>query len=123
MTGKGGFQKATEALANEMASGGCVASADVDKDGDFDLLVGNRLVPALYPLLRRVRFCEMIQRKENIVFTDATAKFSEALSKSGMVTAVVWVDINKDTCVDLVIAGEWMPVRIFQMTRQNRLQK
>jgi hypothetical protein len=31
-----------------------------------------------------------------------------------MVTAALWVDINNDTFMDLVVTGEWMPVRIFE---------
>jgi hypothetical protein len=88
--------------------GGCVAAADIDGDGDLDLFVGGR-VSKDYPLSPR----SFILRNDGGVFTDVTAKVCPALERAGMVTSAVWMDINNDQQPDLVLAGEWMPVRFF----------
>ena len=48
------------------------------------------------------------------VFTDVTANVCPALERPGMITGAVWTDFDNDKQTDLVIAGEWMPVRFFK---------
>ena len=115
--GKGNFKKSNTALPNEIFSGSCVAAADFDNDGDLDLFVGDRTVPGNYPmnggniLLRN----DYNKQTKTIHFTDITGQAGgEALFNAGMVTDAVWNDIDKDGWADLIITGDWMPVKIFK---------
>jgi hypothetical protein len=56
------------------------------------------------------------------MFTDVTATVCPALQKAGMVSASVWTDFDNDKQIDLVIAGEWMPVRFFK-NEKGKLQE
>src|SRR5690606_32902811 len=38
------------------------------------------------------------------------------LSKGGMVSSAVWADLDNDGKPDLIVAGEWSPIRIFMNT-------
>ena len=49
----------------------------------------------------------------NGVFVDITREVCPALSEPGMVTASVWADLDGDGQDELIITGDWMPVRIF----------
>lgn len=112
--GMGGFTRDTSALPEETASGGVVAAADYDKDGDIDLFVGARLAPGSYGLIPRSMLLQNNSTSRRPAFTDATADVNTALSTIGMVTGATWADVNGDTWPDLIIAGEWMPIRIFR---------
>src|SRR5262249_18691370 len=46
-------------------------------------------------------------------FTDATDQWNPELRHMGIVTDAVWVDVNGDKVKDLVVVGEWMPVKVF----------
>lgn len=118
--GKGGFHKLPETMVGETASGSCVIAADFDKDGDPDLFVGSRLVPGLYPASPKSIILRNDSKDGKIFFSDVTKQYNETLLKAGMVTGAVWADINNDTWDDLVIVGEWMPVRIFQNEQGKR---
>ena len=48
------------------------------------------------------------------VFTDITQEVCPALSEPGMVTASVWADLDGDGQKELIIAGDWMPIRVFK---------
>ncbi|HEY1217116.1 MAG TPA: VCBS repeat-containing protein, partial [Bryobacteraceae bacterium] len=107
--GKGNFSLGKNAIPDSVRPiAGCVATADIDGDGDLDLFIGGR-VSKEYPLPPR----SYILRNDKGVFTDVTAQVCPALQKAGMVTAALWMDINNDKQPDLVLAGEWMPVRFF----------
>ena len=115
--GKGNFTKNKTALPNEIYSGSCVTAADFDNDGDLDLFVGDRTVPGNYPmnggniLLRN----DYDKKTKSIHFTNVTKKLAgENLFNAGMVTDAVWNDIDKDVWVDLIITGDWMPIKIFK---------
>jgi len=108
--GKGNFSKKENAVPALLTSKSCVKAADIDGDGDLDLFVGGRVVPGQYPSAPH-SYILVNDGKGN--FTDATQQFGEALAKAGMVTDAVWVDLNNDKQPDLVIAGEWMPVKVF----------
>jgi enediyne biosynthesis protein E4 len=108
--GKGNFGKKQNALPPMFTSKGCVKAADVDGDGDIDLFVGGRVVPGKYPATPN-SYILLNDGKGN--FTDATAVVCEAIKKAGMVTDAVWADINNDKQPDLIVAGEWMPVKVF----------
>lgn len=50
----------------------------------------------------------------NGIFTDVTAEVCPALSEAGMITASVWADLDGDGKDELLIAGDWMPIRVFK---------
>lgn len=104
--GKGNFQLAS--LPPMQVSKSCVAAADIDKDGDMDLFVGARVIPGEYPEIPQ----------SFLLINDGSGKFTDstpaALRYAGLITDVEWIDENK-----LVIAGEWMPLRIFDMAEMK----
>jgi hypothetical protein len=108
--GKGNFSLSRDAIPDGVRTiAGCVAAGDMDGDGDLDLFIGGR-VSKEYPLSPR----SYILQNNKGVFTDVTAKVCPALQKGGMLTSAVWADIDNDKQLDLVVAGEWMPVRWFR---------
>ena len=108
--GKGHFQLSPKAIpAGIRIIAGCVQTGDYDGDGQPDLFIGSR-VTKRYPLPGR----SYILHNDKGVFTDVTANVCPALQQPGMVTSAVWTDLNNDHQPDLVIAGEWMPVRFFK---------
>ncbi len=50
----------------------------------------------------------------NGVFVDITREVCPALSEAGMVCASVWADVDGDGQKELIIAGDWMPIRVFK---------
>lgn len=108
--GKGGFSLQANAIPAAVTTiASCVTAADFDGDGDMDLFIGGR-VSKQYPLPPR----SYILQNNKGVFTDVTQKVCPQLERPGMVTAAVWADIDNDKQPDLVIAGEWMPIRFFK---------
>lgn len=108
--GKGHFQlKANAIPANIRIIAGCVQAGDYDGDGQPDLFIGSR-VTHQYPLPGR----SYILHNDKGVFTDVTNAVCKELVHPGMVTSAVWTDLDNDQQPDLVIAGEWMPIRFFK---------
>lgn len=108
--GKGQFALDATALPKFYTSGSCVKAADYDRDGDLDLFVGGRVIHNKYPLPPP----SCILNNERGRFTDVTARVCPELSTLGMVTDALWSDFDNDGKVDLVIAGEWLPVSFFK---------
>lgn len=107
--GKGGFSLATDALPIISGSGSCVRATDYDQDGDLDLFVGGRVVPAAYPMPAE----SYILRNDNGKFSDVTAEVCPALKNLGLVTDALWTDFNGDGISDIVVVGEFMAVSFF----------
>lgn len=104
----GGFRDATDQLPAMFHSGGCVAAADFDGDGDQDLFVGGRQVPGKYAFPAR----SFLLRNEGGRFSDITETAAPALLAPGMVTDALWTDYDGDGKPDLLVTGEWMPVMV-----------
>lgn len=108
--GKGNFTKSDQLLPNgKFESTSCVQPADFDKDGDIDLFVGIRLLPFSYGLPVNGY---LLQNDGHANFMNVTEKFAPSLTKTGMITDMVWADIDNDNDPDMVIVGDWMPVKI-----------
>ncbi|RDC61785.1 VCBS repeat-containing protein [Adhaeribacter pallidiroseus] len=115
--GKGQFTQDAQALPALRTSKSCVKAADFDQDGDLDLFVGGRVMSGKYPMAPP----SYILRNEKGRFTDVTAQVCPSLNKLGMITDALWSDFDKDGQVDLVIAGEWMPIT-FLKNNKGQLQ-
>jgi hypothetical protein len=115
--GKGNFLKKENALPRMLTSTGCVKAADIDGDGDMDLFVGGRLVPGKYPLAPESK---ILYNDGKGNFTDVTAQVAPSLQQVGMVTDALWMDMNNDKQNDLIVVGEWMPIKIF-INQKGRL--
>ncbi|PHN08673.1 VCBS repeat-containing protein [Flavilitoribacter nigricans] len=114
--GTGHFELAPAGSLPAAASNGSVVTAgDFDQDGDADLFVGGGSLPVAYP------DCAVggILRNDSdpatglVKFSLATDAVNSSLRAPGIVTGALWLDINNDSWQDLVIVGEWMPIRIF----------
>ena len=108
--GRGNFQRARDALPDIFENGSCVAVGDFNGDGHPDLFIGSRVVSRSYGLIPK---SHLLQNDGNGHFNDVTLEKAPALSEAGMVTAATWIDYDHDGKLDLVVVGEWMPVRMF----------
>jgi hypothetical protein len=90
-----------------------VEPADFDQDGDMDLFVGSRSVPGKYGLSAS---SHILENDGNGNFIDVTSQIAPQLLDIGMVSDAVWTDINKDKKEDLILCGEWMPIKVFRNT-------
>jgi hypothetical protein len=109
--GGGRFGKAPQALPEMLTSTAAVAAGDFNGDGRPDLFVGGRLVPGRYPYPAR----SYVMRNDGGRFTDVTDQVAPGLvHPGGMITAALWVDFDGDGKLDLVTAGEWMPLGFYR---------
>ncbi len=106
--GKGNFSKA--ALPVTSGSGSCILPFDFDGDGDMDLFRGGEVVPHQYP--KPAKSYLLVNEKGK--FVDKTKEIAPELERAGMVKSAVGADLNGDKKAELIIAGEWMPVKVFE---------
>ncbi|NUQ21115.1 MAG: VCBS repeat-containing protein [Gemmatimonadaceae bacterium] len=108
--GHGNFRRAIGALPDIFDDGSCVVPGDFNGDGAIDLFVGSRVVPRRYGVAPR---SHLLENDGHGHFTDVTLAKAGGLADAGMVTSAAWMDYDHDGHLDLVVAGEWMPVRVF----------
>jgi enediyne biosynthesis protein E4 len=120
--GKGNFSKSPQLLPSDQIfeSSSCVSAADYDGDGDLDLFVGVRLKPFSYGYP-----CKgyILQNNGKGIFTDVTDHVAPELEHAGMITDAKWFDYDRDGKPDLVITGEYMPLRIFHNEGGGKLKE
>jgi hypothetical protein len=108
--GGGRFVRDSAALPRMLTSTAAVRAGDFTGDGRPDLFVGGRLVPRNYPYPTR----SYLLRNDGGRFTDVTETWApDLIQPGGMMTDAVWLDFTGDGRLDLVTAGEWMPLQFF----------
>jgi enediyne biosynthesis protein E4 len=108
--GKGNFSLQVNAFPdNVRLIVGSLSVEDYDSDGDKDIFIGGR-VSNSYPRPPR----SFVLQNNKGIFSDVTSLVSPVLQQPGMITSSAWVDFDNDKQLDLVIAGEWMPIRFFK---------
>lgn len=117
--GKGNLVQALNRLPKILNNKSCISIADIDKDGDMDLFVGGLAAAKSYG----------IPQNSYLLINDGKGFFAKApaatiaLDKTGMVTTASFSDLNKDGWEDLIVTGEWMPIKIFLNNKgQFRMQ-
>lgn len=112
--GKGNFTLAPDALPLNNTSKLCVRAVDYNKDGSPDLFISGRVDPWNYP--RAVSsFIYRNDSKNGITkFTDVTAAVAPVLKDIGMVCDALFTDFDNDGWSDLILAGEWMPLKFLR---------
>ncbi|HEY0742430.1 MAG TPA: VCBS repeat-containing protein [Chryseosolibacter sp.] len=115
---KGNFKLDPSRLPETLASGSCVRASDFDQDGDLDLFVGGKVIPAQYPFPSESYLLVNDKGK----FTKQTEHFAPGLASVGIVNDALWTDINNDNKPDLMIAGEFMALTIFVNDGQKLTQ-
>lgn len=119
--GTGAFTRRRDALPREArANGGTVTAGDFDGDGDLDLFVGSRVVARAYGRTPR---SHLLRNDGTGRFTLVSDSDAPGLATAGLVTAAAWVDVNGDRALDLVVVGEWMPVRVWFNERGRLVER
>ena len=110
--GNGKFIKSQQTFPIGMPfqSTSTVSYSDFDKDGDYDLFVGGRLEPNIYGLPSS---SFLFTNNGKGVFSDQSDSIATSLKFLGMVTDSKWVDLDNDNDDDLIVVGEWMPIKVF----------
>jgi hypothetical protein len=106
--GKGNFARGP--LPEMFDNKSCVRPADVDGDGDLDLFVGGRVTSYQYGVPPN---SYLLINNGKGQFADQTDQLAAPLRKVGLVTDARWLDLDQDQDLDLVVVGDWMPIKYF----------
>ncbi len=98
-----------------------MASADIDHDGDADLVLASDQAPNEFGKTPK----QYVLANDGLGnFTDVTTTLAPDFENLGNVKDVCLTDINSDGLIDMVAVGHWMPVTLFlnngkQLTQQQ----
>ena len=106
--GKGNLKRINNAFTN-FKNSKTLATIDYDKDGDLDLIIGNRIIPQNYPRPES----SVIYKNENGKFVEQTA-LAEGLNTFGIINKILVTDFNNDGWDDFIAVGEWTGIGLFQ---------
>jgi hypothetical protein len=120
--GTGNFSQNPSALPRFLKSGSCVKAADYDRDGDLDLFIGGRVEPGAYPKPVSSYLLRNDSSRGQVKFRDVTSEVAPELISIGLVCDVLWTDFDNDGWVDLLAAGEWMPLT-FMKNEKGKFKK
>lgn len=109
--GNGMYKEAADALPPVFSSSSFVKVFDHNKDGHLDLLVGERAIPLAYGIAANVR---LYVNLGDGTFTDQTEAIAPSFKGIGMTTDATMVDIDNDGVEEIIIVGDWMPIKIFK---------
>jgi hypothetical protein len=107
--GKGKFRISERSIPEIKVNASCVTSADIDLDGDNDLFIGGIAVTKYYGM----------DPRSFVLINDGHGKFEDKTQEwlsdliPGMVSDAVLTDLNNDKKPDLIMVGEWMPIKVF----------
>lgn len=118
--GLGNFKRALNATPATFTSSGTVAAGDINGDGFPDLFLGGRVVPGRYP---EAPGSFIFLNNGKGIFHDATKDICPALSSAGMFSAAVFADLDGDKKEELITAGEWRPIQIWEIENGKLLEK
>lgn len=104
----GGASQQVGTLSNYSTTG-TLATADYDNDGDIDLFLGGRFVPAHYP---RDATSRLFKNENGSFVTDQLN--SRKMGEIGLVTGAVFSDYDGDGDQDLLLSREWDSIIIME---------
>ncbi len=109
--GSGNFSRYEDPLLESFPkSGKSVDVIDFDKDGDSDILVGNRTIPKNYPK----HSPSVLYENDNGKLKDVTLEKAPELENFGIVNSILATDFNNDGWEDFIAVGEWTSIGFFQ---------
>ncbi|WP_246560439.1 VCBS repeat-containing protein [Zobellia russellii] len=118
--GQGNFQKSDAmALPDLKISGSQVYQSDFNGDGKPDLLVLGRQIPKNYPSPTSSYLLKNTSTNGNVSFEVFENMQPQEFQNLGMATSALITDFNNDNRQDIMIVGEWMPIRLFQNTENG----
>ena len=109
--GLGNFTKLNAKLL--MTNGGSVSSFDFNKDGLDDLFIGNRSIPGAYGLSP---FSYILKNVGDNNFEIVENR------RFGMITDSKWVDLDNNGNIELVLAGDWMPIMVLSYNGKDKFE-
>lgn len=103
------FTRSFDRLPSISNNSSSVAVHDFDNDGDVDIFLGSRSIPGQYGITPDSYL--LINDGEGVFQRASKAVFRNDL---GMVTDAKWEDFNNDGTKELLVAGEWMNISLFE---------
>lgn len=110
--GKGNFSKTENIFSENNANISIAINYDINGDGLEDLFIGGRSMPYNYGVNPK---SYILIRDEHYNYVDVTKSICPALENIGMVTSALWADVLGDNKKELIVVGEWMQPRIFEI--------
>lgn len=108
--GDGTFESSVGIIPDVKSSTSALVIADFNGDKKDDILVGGRNVPGEYPLPAQ----SYLMIREGSTFVDKTNDFFGKDGLPGMITEMVYEDLNGDGAKELVVVSEWDAPAIYE---------
>jgi len=118
--GLGSFSKFNSQVLNTFTkSGKTVSIIDFDKDGDNDILVGNRNIPKKYPIHGPSILYENIGGD----IRDVTKTVAPELLDFGIINDIIVSNFKKDGWEVFIAIGEWTPIGFFSNVKGDSFKQ
>ncbi len=109
--GKGNFSQKDLPEHRRTFNTAVIRPFDWDKDGDIDIFIGNRSIPAKYGFATDAHLYENDGQGN---FKNVVETLAPQFKKIGMITDAKWLTTKENETPKLIVVGEWMSPRIFE---------